>query len=89
MALLRLLRGCASFIEHAVRPGRAARTGLGTRLVTLWESEMREAGYDTTMTPTLSHEDARHFYRKLGYEDRGCLLLPGESLEILFVKPLT
>jgi GNAT superfamily N-acetyltransferase len=62
--------------------------GLGTRLVTFWESEMRRAGYDRVMTSTLSDEDAQHFYRKRGYEDRGCLLLPGEPLEILFVKTL-
>ena len=63
--------------------------GLGTRLVMFWETEMRESGYDRVMTSTLSDENAQHFYRKLGYEDRGCLLLPGEPLEILFVKPLT
>jgi len=62
---------------------------LGTRLVMFWETEMRESGYDRVMTSTLSDENAQHFYRKLGYEDRGCLLLPGEPLEILFVKPLT
>jgi hypothetical protein len=41
------------------------------------------------MTSTLSDEDAQHFYRKLGYEEHGCLLLPGEPLEILLLKPLT
>lgn len=63
--------------------------GLGTRLVTFWESQMRESGYDRAMTSTLSDKDAQHFYRKLGYEERGCLLLPSEPLEILLLKPLT
>ena len=63
--------------------------GIGTRLVTFWEGEMRESGYERVMTSTLSDENAQYFYRKLGYEDRGCLLLPGEPLEILFMKTLT
>jgi ribosomal protein S18 acetylase RimI-like enzyme len=63
--------------------------GLGTRLVTFWESQMRESGYDRAMTSTLSDRDAQHLYRKLGFEERGCLLLPSEPLEILLLKPLT
>jgi ribosomal protein S18 acetylase RimI-like enzyme len=63
--------------------------GLGTRLVEFWESKMGESGYEGVMTSTLADENAQHFYRKLGYEDCGCLLLPGEPLEILFLKPLT
>ncbi len=34
--------------------------GLGTRLVTFWESQMRESGYDRAMTSTLSDKDAQH-----------------------------
>lgn len=33
-------------------------------------------------------ERAQHLYRKLGYEDSGCLLMPEEALEILFSKRL-
>jgi hypothetical protein len=38
------------------------------------------------MTSTVSAESAQHFYRRLGYRDAGCLFLPGESAEILFIK---
>lgn len=62
--------------------------GIGTRLVTFWENEMRKSGHERVMTSTLSDENAQHFYRKLGYEDCGCLILPGEPLEILFMKTL-
>ena len=58
-------------------------------MVTFWESQMREPGYDRAMTSTPSDKDAQNFYRKLGYEERGCLLLPSEPLEILLLKPLT
>lgn len=62
--------------------------GCGRRLVAAWEAQMRAAGYGLLMTSTLSDETAQHFYRKLGYKDAGCLLLPGEALEIFFVKRL-
>lgn len=60
--------------------------GYGRQLVTYWENQMCQNGYDMVMTSTLSDEQAQHFYRKLGYVDRGSLLLPDEPLEIIFTK---
>lgn len=40
------------------------------------------------MTSSMSDESAQHFFRKLGYRDAGALLLPDETLEILFLKTL-
>ena len=62
--------------------------GQGRKLVEFWENEMKSKGYKKLMTSTLSDENAQHFYRKLNYIDSGCLLLPGETLEILFVKQI-
>lgn len=62
--------------------------GLGRRLVEFWEAEVKSLGFEKIMTSTLSNEEAQHFYRKLGYKDCGSLLLPGEALEILFLKEL-
>lgn len=62
--------------------------GFGTRLITFWETEMRDLGHDMVMTSPLSNERAQHLYRKLGYEDCGSLLMPDEPLEILFSKKL-
>jgi ribosomal protein S18 acetylase RimI-like enzyme len=62
--------------------------GFGTRLVAFWEDEMRKAGYAEVMTSTLSSERAQHLYRRLGYEDCGCLLLRDEPLEIILSKTL-
>ena len=62
--------------------------GFGTRLVTFWEDAMRKAGYKEVMTSTLSSERAQNLYRRLGYEDCGCLLLTGEPLEIILSKKL-
>lgn len=64
------------------------RGGIGQLLVTEWESQCRNAGHKLVVTSTLSDESAQHFYRRIGYLDAGCLLLPGEALEILFVKML-
>lgn len=60
--------------------------GLGGKLTAFWEQEMRAAGYTEVLTSTQSNEDAQHFYRAHGYKDCGGLLLPGEPLEIFFIK---
>lgn len=58
------------------------------RLVEHWENAQRVAGFDSVMTSTLATENAQHLYRRLGYVDSGCLLLPGDPLEIVLRKPL-
>jgi ribosomal protein S18 acetylase RimI-like enzyme len=63
--------------------------GWGRKLVAFWEAEMRQRGHPTVLTSTLANEQAQHFYRKLGYQDGGALLLPNEALEIIFIKKLT
>lgn len=63
--------------------------GIGMQTVLFWEDEMRKQGIDKVMTSTLSSEQAQHLYRKLGYRDAGCLLLPNEPLEIVLMKALT
>ena len=62
--------------------------GHGRQLVLAWEEAMHTAAHTQVMTSTLSDEAAQHFYRKLGYRDCGALLLPGEALEIIFIKQL-
>lgn len=62
--------------------------GIGRELVTYWENEMKRMGYRRVLTSTQSDENAQFFYRKLGYCDRGALLLPDEPLEIIFYKDL-
>jgi ribosomal protein S18 acetylase RimI-like enzyme len=62
------------------------KKGLGRKLVTEWEQEMKVKGYQLVMTSTQSDEEAQHFYRKLNYKDQGSLILSKEPLEIIFVK---
>lgn len=62
--------------------------GLGGQLTAFWEREMQARGYTEVLTSTLSNEGAQHFYRAHGYVDCGSLLLPGEPLEIFFIKRL-
>lgn len=63
-------------------------SGYGGRLVDFWEKEMARKNYGLVLTSTLSDEQAQFFYRKNGYTDCGSLLLPGEPLEIIFLKRL-
>jgi ribosomal protein S18 acetylase RimI-like enzyme len=62
--------------------------GIGTRQVTAWEEIQRAAGYRVVLTSTSAAERAQHLYRRLGYVDSGCLLLPGEATEIVLRKAL-
>ncbi len=62
--------------------------GVGRLLVNEWERACVQDGHTTVMTSTLSAESAQHFYRKLGYIDAGCLLLPAESAELFFIKQI-
>lgn len=62
--------------------------GYGKAMTSYWEKRMREAGFEYVMTSTLSNEAAQHFYRRLNYLDSGALRMPGEPLEIIFLKKL-
>ena len=63
--------------------------GYGKKLVEFWEREMKKQGYKFVMTSTQSDEEAQFFYRRLGYTDRGALVLPDEPLEIIFYKKVS
>ena len=60
--------------------------GFGKKLVEFWEHEMSKQGYKFVLTSTQSDEEAQFFYRKLGYTDKGALVLPDEPLEIILYK---
>ncbi|WP_017811934.1 GNAT family N-acetyltransferase [Paenibacillus shenyangensis] len=62
--------------------------GYGAQVVKYWEDLMREQGFTVVMTSTQSNEEAQHFYRKLGYQDAGCLLQDNEPLELIMSKKL-
>lgn len=68
------------------------KKGFGKQAVLYWENEMRQLGYKMVMTSTQVNEDAQHFYRKLGYIDKGCLLLDNtpfqQPLEMFMLKVL-
>ena len=64
----------------------------GKKAMLYWEDEMRGLGYKMVMTSTQVDEEAQHFYRKLGYTDKGCLNLDNtpfeQPQEILMIKVL-
>ncbi len=62
--------------------------GYGGQITAFWEEEMRRQGYGMVLTSSQADEQGQLFYRSHGYVDCGSLLLPGEPLEIIFMKKL-
>lgn len=55
--------------------------GFGRQAMLHWEAEMRILGYKMIMTSTQVDEEAQHFYRKLGYIDKGGIFFDGTPYE--------
>ena len=55
--------------------------GFGRQAMLSWENEMRELSYKMVMTSTQVDEQAQHFYRKLGYLDKGSLFFDNTPFE--------
>lgn len=55
--------------------------GFGKKAMLHWENEMRELGYKMVMTSTQVDETAQHFYRELGYLEKGSLSFDNTPLE--------
>jgi len=68
------------------------KKGFGTQAILFWENEMRSLGFNLVMTSTQVNESAQHFYRKLGYKDKGSVVFdipPFEQpLEMFMMKDL-
>jgi ribosomal protein S18 acetylase RimI-like enzyme len=64
------------------------RKGIGRNLVNYWEEKMKEQSYQHVLTSTQSNEEAQHFYRKMGYTEKGSIKYLEEPLEIIFYKKL-
>ncbi|WP_407926351.1 GNAT family N-acetyltransferase [Gehongia tenuis] len=62
--------------------------GLGQKLVSFWEAQMRSEGYPLVMTSTVSCEYAQHFYYKLGYAAVGGFTAQDGSYELILEKSL-
>jgi ribosomal protein S18 acetylase RimI-like enzyme len=78
------------FMNMLAVEGEERRKGYGTGMISFWEAEMRERGYEYVMTSTQADEQAQHLYRRLGYRDCGSLLFPGQlALEVVLLKALS
>ena len=66
--------------------------GYGKKLMKFWENDMKSMGHGMLMTSTQVDEDAQHFYRKLGYQDSGGLIIniPGyeQPMEMFLIKKI-
>lgn len=68
---------------------RYQRKGYGKKLMAHWEEEMKAQEYERLLTSTQADEEAQHFYRKLGYQDCGGLVMdvPG-PMELILMKAI-
>lgn len=57
------------------------RKGFGKKAMMAWEDEMRNSRYKMVMTSTRVDEQAQHFYRKLGYSEKGVLAFDNTPFE--------
>ena len=68
------------------------RRKFGSQAMLYWENEMSKLGYKMLMTSTQIDETAQHFYRELGYIDRGAIFLDStpfeQAQEVILVKLL-
>jgi len=66
--------------------------GIGKQAMLAWEEEMRGLGHELVMTSTQVDEQAQHFYRKLGYVDKGAIFFDHTPLvqpqEMIMMKAL-
>ena len=66
--------------------------GYGRKLMGVWEKDMKSMGYGMLMTSTQVDENAQHFYRKLGYQDSGGLIINTtgyeQPMELFLVKKI-
>ena len=66
--------------------------GYGRIIMEFWEKEMKQLGYGMIMTSTQVDEDAQHFYRKMGFQDAGGLLINipkyEQPMEMFFIKAI-
>lgn len=66
--------------------------GFGKKAMLFWEEEMKKLGFRFIMTSTMVNDTAQHFYRKLGYIERGSLFLDNTPIsqeqEMFMVKTI-
>lgn len=66
--------------------------GYGKKLMEFWEQDMKSQGHGMVMTSTQVDEHAQHFYRKLGYQDSGGLIINipkyKQPMEVFFTKEI-
>ena len=80
------------FLTLIIFEESARSKGFGRQAMLHWEQEMRQLGYKMVMTSTQVDEDAQHFYRKLGYVEKGSLAFDNtpllQPLEMFLMKTL-
>jgi len=69
------------FLNHIKLMEPARGKGFGKQALLFWEAEMRALGHPMVMLSTQVDEEAQHFYRPLGYQDKGVLFFDNTPFE--------
>ncbi len=62
------------------------RQGFGKTLMAYWENEMKSLKYTCLLSSTRVDEDAKFFYKAIGYDKCGVLNAPNQPAELLLCK---
>ena len=80
------------FLTLIIIEEASLKKGFGKQALLAWENDMRTLGFKMVMTSTQVDEQAQHFYRKLGYTERGALFLDNtpyaQPQEMFMIKVL-
>ena len=76
------------FLEVIVIREDCRGRGIGTRAVRAWEREMAERSSRFVIVSTQADETAQEFWRRVGYEDCGSLMLPGKPAELFLYRDI-
>ena len=76
------------FLNMLFVPDGYTHHGIGIKLLSCWENEMKIQGHSRVFTSTMAKERGQHFLRKNGYRDIGNLYDEGEGLELILEKIL-
>jgi GNAT superfamily N-acetyltransferase len=77
------------FIEVIMIRNDCRGRGIGRAAVRAWEAEMSARAFQRAITSTQADETAQCFWRRVGYQDCGSLVLPGRPVELFMYRDIS
>ena len=76
------------FLEVIIVSESERNKGIGKLAIHQWESALIAQSHCVCCVSTQVNEQAQHFWRAIGYQDCGVLMLPGRPSELFMQKQL-